>query len=408
VPVGAHLTVSMLGISKSGNIDTLFASYDSSSVNLQNISAVKYPNAQLIFNLAANSSLASPVIGDWNIKAQSPPELVLSQNTVSLEKSTLQEGQIINVGASVYNAGLSAADSVSISILTDDSGPLRSLKKTIAPVINPQDSVHVQVEYDSRGIRGSHSFTFQADPNNVITELYKSNNTVVVPYTVLTDTTSPSVDVTFDNTHVMDGDYIRSEPVVIFQVRDPNGALITQSDSSNIYIELDGNQQYYAGNTALQFTTGTPPVIAEVRWTPQLTDGEHTVRYYAKDAAGNSSDTTLLSVKVTNTLQISEVYNIPNPFASGTTFSFILAGKDDPQSAHIKIYTVAGRLIQDLDFSSMVHIGINGYNGSNDNLNWNGRDKDGDEIANGVYFYRVVIKGNGQETAATQKLVKMR
>ncbi len=139
-----------------------------------------------------------------------------------------------------------------------------------------------------------------------------------------------------------------------------------------------------------------------------MSEGEHNVRFFAKDAAGNSSETTLLSVNVTNTLQLSNVYNIPNPFSNGTTFTFILAGTDDPQSVHVKIYTVAGRLIQDLDFSSKVHIGINGYQSASDNLYWNGRDRDGDEIANGVYFYRVVISGGGQQAAATQKLVKMK
>ncbi len=408
VPAGAHATVTMLGIMNSGHIDTLFKSYDSSSVNLQKISAVRYPNGQLIFNLAASSSLNSPVITDWSIKAQLPPELVLSQNTVALQKSTMEEGEIINVGASVYNVGASAADSVLVAILTDDSGPLRTLKSTIVPVINPQDSAHVQTQYDSRGIRGNHSFTFQADPNNVITEYYKSNNTVVMPYTVLADTTSPSMSVTFDNTQVMNGDYVRAAPVVMFLVSDPNGAAIAQNDTSNVSIQLDGNQVYYAGNSSIQFTAGSAPVIAEVRWTPQLTEGQHTLSYFAKDAAGNFSDTTMLSVNVTNTLQLSEVYNIPNPFPNGTTFTFILAGTDNPQSVHIKIYTVAGRLIQDLDFSSKVHIGINGYTSSSDNLYWNGRDKDGDEIANGVYFFRVVISGGGQQAAATQKLVKMR
>jgi len=62
---------------------------------------------------------------------------------------------------------------------------------------------------------------------------------------------------------------------------------------------------------------------------------------------------------------------------------------------HVKIYTVAGRLIQDLDFSSKVHIGINGYSSSSDNLYWNGRDKDGDEIANGVYFYGLLSVQTG-------------
>ena len=265
IPVGARATVTMLGISTNGHTDTLFTSSDSSSVNLHNISAARYPNAMLIFNLQANASLVSSIISDWSIKAQQPPELALTQNTVSLEKSTMQEGEIITVGASVYNAGSSAADSVLITILTDDSGPLRSLKSSFVPFINAQDSVHVQTLYDSRGKRGNHSFTFQADPNNSITEYYKSNNTVVIPYSVLADTLSPSVDVTFDNTHVMNGDYVRAAPQVIFQVRDPNGASISQSDTSNVYIELDGNQIYYTGNSGIQFSAGASPLIAQVR-----------------------------------------------------------------------------------------------------------------------------------------------
>ena len=408
VPAGTRLSVTMLGIRNNGLSDTLFSSYDSSSVNLQNISAIRYPSARLIFNLAANSSLASPSITNWSINAQLPPELVLSQNTASLDRSTVQEGELINVGASVYNVGSSPADSVLISILTDDSGPNRTLKSAVVPVISAQDSARIQVQYDSRGRRGKFNFTFQADPNNAITEYYKSNNSAVIPYTVVADTLSPTVDVTFDNIHVLNGDYVRAVPLVVFQIRDPNGASISQADTSNVYIELDGNPVFYTGNGAIQFAAGSAPLIAQVRWTPQLTEGPHNVRYFAKDAAGNSSDTTLLSVNVTNTLQLSNVYNIPNPFGGGTTFTFILAGTDNPQSVHIKIYTVAGRLIQDLDFSSKVHIGINGYENSSDNLYWNGRDKDGDEIANGVYFYRVVISGNGQQVAATQKLVKMR
>jgi hypothetical protein len=133
---------------------------------------------------------------------------------------------------------------------------------------------------------------------------------------------------------------------VLILVSDPVGASLVQNDTSNVYVALDGNQVYYAGNSNIQFTVGSAPLLAEVRWTPQLSEGEHTVRYFARNAAGNSSDTTLLSVNVTNTLQLSEVYNIPNPFPNGTTFTFILAGQDNPQSVHIKIYTVAGTQVR--------------------------------------------------------------
>jgi flagellar hook assembly protein FlgD len=195
---------------------------------------------------------------------------------------------------------------------------------------------------------------------------------------------------------------------VLFQLRDINGTPLTQNDTSNVRIELNGKPVFFTGNTTVQFTLGTAPVLAEIRWTPQLQESENTIKYFAKDAAANSSDTTSLMVKVASKLELFDVYNIPNPFGTGTTFTFTLAGADDPQNAHIKIYTVAGRLIQDLDFSSKVHIGMNGYQNSSDNLYWNGRDKDGNDIANGVYLYRVVINGNGQQTTATQKLVKMR
>ncbi len=407
-PTNSSVTVTFVGATRNGSVDTLILPTHSSIIDLTNISASKYPVARLVFNLTANPSLVSPQVKSWSVKAQSPPELVLSQNTAVIQKSVMQEGEIVTVGAKVFNVGSSNADSVLISILTDDGGSLRTLKNAVVPILNAGDTVSVLAQYDSRGRRGNHSFVFEVDPNNAISELYKSNNTVSVPYSVLPDTIRPSLDVTFDNLHVLDGDYVRAVPLVLFKLEDINGTPLTQNDTSNVRIELNGKPVSYTGNSDIQFTLGTAPVLAEIRWTPQLPEGESTIKYYAKDAEANSSDTTFLTVKVASKLELYNVYNIPNPFGTGTTFTFTLTGSDDPQSAHIKIYTVAGRLIQDLDFSSKVHIGMNGYQKSSDNLYWNGRDRDGSEIANGIYLYRVVISGGGQQTTATQKLVKMR
>lgn len=51
----------------------------------------------------------------------------------------------------------------------------------------------------------------------------------------------------------------------------------------------------------------------------------------------------------------------------------------------IKIYTIAGRLIKSLEHTetsapSLVRI------------DWDGRDEDGNELANGVYLYKVIFK----------------
>ena len=58
----------------------------------------------------------------------------------------------------------------------------------------------------------------------------------------------------------------------------------------------------------------------------------------------------------------------------------------------IKIFTVAGRLIKTIE------------NAANPQL-WDGRDEDGDEIANGTYFYKVVAKYGGKTKEVYGKLV---
>lgn len=405
-PSTSFVKTTFIGVEKTGTADTLIAQTSSRLVSLSSIDPSRYPSGTLTFDFGAGNSLESPTLRNWIIRAQTPSELAVSQNTVTLQKAVMQEGEVISLSGRVYNVGASKAESVAVSLSTNDSGPLRTLSSAVVPLLNPGDSAVLTAQYDSRGRRGIHSFVFAV--NAAVNELYKSNNSVAMPYTVTADTVRPEMEVTFDNRRVQDGDFVRSTPLVLFQLRDVNGTGVSQADTSKVRLVLDGKQVFYTAGSDIQFMPGTPPVLAEIRWAPQLSEGDHTVRYFATDVAGNSTDTTSLYVRVSSRLEISDVYNIPNPFGAGTTFTFTLAGAEDPQSVHIKIYTVAGRLIQDLDITPRVHIGANGYNGQNDNLYWNGRDKDGNEIANGIYLYRVIVSGSGQQTTATQKLVKMR
>jgi hypothetical protein len=38
----------------------------------------------------------------------------------------------------------------------------------------------------------------------------------------------------------------------------------------------------------------------------------------------------------------------------------------------------------------------------------NGRDHDGDDRADGIYFYKIIAKSNGSDTEVIQNLVKVR
>ena len=79
-----------------------------------------------------------------------------------------------------------------------------------------------------------------------------------------------------------------------------------------------------------------------------------------------------------------------------TSFLFTLTGATNPAGCKIKIYTVSGRLVKTI--ISPVNIG-------NNQISWDGRDNEGEYMANGVYFYQLIIEGDTKKESSIKKLV---
>jgi len=76
--------------------------------------------------------------------------------------------------------------------------------------------------------------------------------------------------------------------------------------------------------------------------------------------------------------------NFPNPFNQSTTFSF--TSKEPIHKAEIKIYNIKGQLIRELrPVSSSPTRSIE--------ITWDGKDKNGQKVAPGVYLYQFLIDG---------------
>ena len=100
-------------------------------------------------------------------------------------------------------------------------------------------------------------------------------------------------------------------------------------------------------------------------------------------------------------LALRDLIPFPNPFDnSGTHFSFTLLGGDDAD-VKLHVFSQSGRSI----YTNVVR-GLNpGYH----QLAWDGRDAEGDELANGVYFFRLsVTTTGGATTQQLGRLVKLR
>ena len=79
-------------------------------------------------------------------------------------------------------------------------------------------------------------------------------------------------------------------------------------------------------------------------------------------------------------------YKIP------TRFVFTLTGSEIPQEVQIQIMTVTGKVVREIDEMELGPLRI----GNNmTEFAWDGKDEFGDQLANGVYLYRVKMKLNG-------------
>jgi hypothetical protein len=87
---------------------------------------------------------------------------------------------------------------------------------------------------------------------------------------------------------------------------------------------------------------------------------------------------------------------------SGDT-RFLFATDAAPSSGRISIYSVAGHAVHEVPVRISDFVG-----GGRVIVPWDGRDARGDELANGVYMYRVELSApSGPVTSDMQRLVMM-
>lgn len=261
--------------------------------------------------------------------------------------------------------------------------PGNSLFRGEAPVQNGAFTVQFFVPKDITygGTAGRLSFYFT--DNKFDGNGFRDNLPVGGTAGSIVDRAGPNINLGFvgvDN--FQPGGVVGANPTLRVVLNDSlSGINIAGEIGHKITLALDGQTDNKTDVTDLfNYDSGSFTRGSVVYPLGDLAEGRHTVEIKAWDNLNNSSTATAeFVIRPQNQLSLREVMNYPNPFRTRTTFTFEL--NFDDTEVRVKIFTLSGRLIRTLE-----DVGRSGFN----QIEWDGRDEDGDELANGVYLYKII------------------
>ncbi len=402
---GTDVTLDVFGFNKRlSQWDTLVIGLSNSNKeDLSSINAQNYPLIKLRANLIDDEGLQTPMLRNWSVSYEPVADPAIGHEVVRFSADTLMEGDNLNINLSVYNVGMKIVDSVKIrfSLSTPESGKIKFCEDKILTDIAIDSFKNLNQTWEPSGRIGNNQIVIEVDPDDDVNELTASNNYYSKQIYIVPDSIKPQFHVTYDGKQIVDGDYVSNAPIILINIYD-NNRFLNEKDTTKINLFLDNARVSYSGNeNAFSVTplenVEDPKLKAQVRFAPELKDGDHSLEVFVKDARNNFAyhrD----DFQVINDFKILNVFNYPNPFRDGTEFTFNLTQQSDKVT--IKIFTVAGRLISTLDYHHLEA----GFH----HLYWNGLDQDQDELANGVYLYKVVARSGEKQVEHIDKLVIMK
>lgn len=379
---------------------------------LDSINPLLYPNSKLVLKFEIDTNhpevTVSPKFSKLSLYYTPPAELVPDLNSFIRSDSIVQEGDSVTFSLSVTNVGY-----IPVNVIvnqwsaTSPQGLVKLRVDTLYSNIAVDSTIKISSKLSTKGLRKPQMLMdtvyifFETKVLNK-NEFYTYNNTVVTNILVTGDTIKPDVEVTFDGVKVANGDFVQRKPRIVLKFFDNSKIFI--SDTSNVKIKLDYIYiPYYINGVKnpdldIQFMRDKY-LQAIVNYTPTLTDGEHFFEFITIDATGNRGDTIKYTLNVDPEFRITGLNNYPNPMKNNTSFIFNLSGEYPPTECKIKIFSVTGRLIKTIN-----HFANIGFN----KVDWDGRDEDGDYIANGVYFYKLIVEGMNKLETKIEKLVVLK
>jgi len=220
------------------------------------------------------------------------------------------------------------------------------------------------------------------------------------------DNQAPTIKMYLNEEKFADGGITNETPTLFAKIEDDNGInTVGNGIGHDITAILDNEtanpiilNNYYTADLDSyqkgQITYTFPPIAA----------GEHKLTLKAWDINNNSVESTIhFTVKEQENIALDHVLNYPNPFTTKTSFFFEHNQVCSELDAQVQIFTISGKVVKTINQT------VNTIGFRSNAIDWDGKDDFGDQLAKGVYIYRLIVKSSTGEIAEkTEKLVLLK
>lgn len=376
----------------------------STDTTLSFIDTNMYPFLELKLSLEDESLRSAPNLDFWHVLFDGLPDAALNPaESFTFENDTLQSGGAAKLRVVVENTSEIPMDSILVRFTLSDAANVQQIETIRFSPLLQDDSIHIFHEIPTGQLQGEYELLAEVNPEKDQPELFSFNNILRKKFFVQKDKLNPILDVTFDGEHILDGDLVSSQPEVLITLKDENRfVLLSDTSTFTLYLLEPGEsseRRLYFSQDRIIFTPASSfqDNRAEILFHPILEeDGTYELIVRAKDIVGNPAGILdfRVSFEVINKRMISNVLNYPNPFSNATHFIYTLTGDRPPDLYKIQIMTVSGRLVKEI---GVEEIGMLKIGTHRTEYAWDGKDEYGDQLANGVYLYQMVIQDNGEQ-----------
>lgn len=387
----------ILGVAEDGQQRVLVENTLEKEIDLSFINPLSYPYLRLRYSMKDEKSTKPAQLDKWQVNFEGVPEGVLLEKNPG-DRIRLREGQSAKIDFIFKNVSLyNFSDSIQVDWKMTNITTKKSENFTKKfPALKAGEQLEFTVEFNSIGRAGETELEVFANPRIQREQTFRNNMIDLgVAFVVEGDNSTSLLDVNFDGIYIMDGDLV-SPNVMVTALLKNDQTLLYKRDTLGMEIFLKKNCegcQFAKVNFSNPNLTWSPASASEsfrVSFIPgPLEDGLYTLRITNED----SPQPYEITFEVVNESQITNFYPYPNPFSTSVRFVFTLTGSEIPDEIKIQIMTVTGKVVREILQNELGPIRI----GNNiTEYAWDGKDEFGDQLANGVYIYRVLIRKNGQ------------